>query len=188
MTTEIPPPAVKTTRNVPANGTQAERPARPKPVSKKIVAAIDSMVRGDVKTITAAAEQAGISREHLSRELSRPHIAKLLQEKVARNLAMSSARAGATKVDLLDSANDMVRDRASSFILGLTGHSPDAAGSNRPGGGQRAGWIIDLSEPTQPGLVIHIVHPTEESAAAARAGRSEEPSGTIIDVTPNPRS
>lgn len=154
-----------------------DKPAKAKPISKKIRAAIDAMVRGEVKTITAAAEQAGLSREHLSRELGRPHIAKLLQEKVARNLAMSSARAGATKVDLLDSANDMVRDRASSFILGLSGHSPDAAAGNHRGGGPRSGWIIDLTEPTQPGLVI-VVHEKATPVAADAAG-------VVIDVTPN---
>ncbi|MET4242712.1 hypothetical protein [Bradyrhizobium sp. RT10b] len=174
------------TRNVPATSPSAEKPARLKPISKKIRDAIGAMVRGDVKTITAAAEQVGLSREHLSRELGRPHIAKLLQEKVARNLAMSSARAGATKVDLLDSANDMVRDRAASFILGLSGHLPDAPTGNHRSGGPRAGWMIDLSDEPRAGIVIHIVHPTEESAAAARAGRPEEPSRTIIDVTPNP--
>jgi hypothetical protein len=35
-----------------------------------------------------------------------------------------AARAGATKVELLDSANEMVRDRASSFALGLAGIQP----------------------------------------------------------------
>lgn len=120
---------------------------KPKPISKKVRSAIDAMVRGDVKTITAAAEHAGLSREHLSRELGRPHIAALLQEKVARNLAMSSARAGATKVDLLDSANDMVRDRASSFVLGLAGIAPSQQPSVSVNVNVRAGYIIDLSEP-----------------------------------------
>src|SRR3954470_16801003 len=70
------------------------------PATAKICATIDAMVRGNVKTIAAAAEPAGLSREHPSRELGRPHIAKLLEEKVVRNLALSSARAGATKIDI----------------------------------------------------------------------------------------
>ncbi|MCP3370780.1 hypothetical protein [Bradyrhizobium cajani] len=134
--------------NTPA--TTADKPAKPKPISKKIRTAIDAMVRGDAKTITAAAEQAGLSREHLSRELSKPHIANLLQEKVARNLAVSSARAGATKVDLLDSANDMVRDRASSFILGLAGHSPAREPSVSFNIEVRAGYVIDLGSDDEP--------------------------------------
>lgn len=167
------------TRNVPVPSVPAgEKPARPKPISKKVRTAIDAMVRGDVKTITAAAEQAGLSREHLSRELGRPHIAKLLQEKVARNLAMSSARAGAIKIELLESPNSMVADRASSFILGLAGHSPDAGAGNQHRGGPRAGWMIDLSDgPTQPGLVIVVNQ---------AAPPPDDEAGLLIDVTPNP--
>jgi hypothetical protein len=118
---------------------------RPKPISKKIRAAIDAMVSGDAKTITDAAEKAGLSREHLSRELGKPHIAKVLHEKTARNLNLSAAKAGAAKVDLLSSANDMVRDRVSSWLLELAGNAPHAATGPR-GGGPRAGWMIDLSD------------------------------------------
>jgi hypothetical protein len=48
----------------------------PKRISKKVRAAVDIMVGGDVKTIPDAARQAGLSREHLSRELSKPHISE----------------------------------------------------------------------------------------------------------------
>src|SRR3954453_8777319 len=48
----------------------ADRPQKPKPISAKIRATIDAMGRGDVKTTAAAAESAGLSREHLSRELA----------------------------------------------------------------------------------------------------------------------
>jgi hypothetical protein len=99
----------------------------PKRISKKIRAAIDAMVAGEAKTITEAAAVAGCSREHLSRELGKPHVNELLRGKVLRNLALASARAGDTKVKLLDSPNELVRDRASSFILGLAGISPEAA-------------------------------------------------------------
>lgn len=164
------------------------KPARPRPISAKVRAAIDAMVSGDAKTISAAAEKAGLSREHLSRELGRPHVSKLLHDKTARNLSIHAAKAGATKIDLLSSANDMVRDRSSSWLLELAGHAPQSGTGNARGGGARAGWAIDLSDEPRAGIVIHIVHPTEASAAAARAGRPEEPSRTIIDVTPNPSS
>jgi hypothetical protein len=45
-------------------------------------------------------------------------------EKVSRHLAIMAARAGAVKGELLDSANEMVRDRSSSFVLGLAGIAP----------------------------------------------------------------
>src|SRR5947209_6854410 len=72
----------------------------------------------------------------------------------------------------------MVRDRASSFLLGLAGHSPDTGAGNRPGSGPRAGWMIDLLEQTQAGLVIVVNQPAPVPAA--------DQAGLIIDVTPRP--
>lgn len=126
----------------------SDKPLPPKRISKRVKAAIASMVTGDTKSVTAAAESVGLSREHLSRELSRPHIAEYLNQKVQRHLAMASARAGAVKVGLLDSENAMVADRSSSFILSLVGIQP----ATQPGVNvnlnlRAAGFIIDLSEP-----------------------------------------
>jgi hypothetical protein len=115
---DAPPPAT------------AERPRR---ISKKITTAIDLMVSGECKKITEAAEKVGLARESLSRALSKPHIAEHLRQKVLRSLAIAATRAGATKVELLDSANEMVRDRASSFVLGLAGIQPATSPSLRDG-------------------------------------------------------
>jgi hypothetical protein len=97
--------------------TSTDVPDKPRRISKKVRAAIDAMVTGDVKTIADAARGAGLSREHLSRELSKPHIAEHMRQRVLRSLSVASARAGAVKVDLLDSPSELVRDRASSFVL-----------------------------------------------------------------------
>jgi hypothetical protein len=96
------------------SGTEA---APPKRISGKVKAAIDAMVSGDCKNITAAAEKVGMARESLSRALNKPHIAEFMRQKVIRSLEMASARAGAVKQEFLDSDNAMVRDRASSFVL-----------------------------------------------------------------------
>ncbi|WP_426433692.1 hypothetical protein [Bradyrhizobium genosp. P] len=120
--------------------------SRPKPISAKVREAITSMVTGDAKTITAAAEKVGLSREHLSRELSKPHIDAFLQQKVRRNLAVATTRAGAVKVDLLDSDNAMVRDRASSFVLGLAGIAPASTPSVNVSIEVKAGYVIDLRD------------------------------------------
>jgi hypothetical protein len=166
------------TATLPATTASPDKPVQPKRITKKIRAAVDALVHGDAKSITEAAEKAGLSRSHLSRELGKPHITAHLRDKVLRNLAVNSAKAGATKVQLLDSANEMVRDRASSFILGLAGISPDAANAHgRPGSGARAGWVIDLSQQTEPGLVIHVHHKAPTPAA--------DETGIVIDVVPN---
>ncbi|MET4240713.1 hypothetical protein [Bradyrhizobium sp. RT10b] len=128
---------------------------KPKPISKKIRAAIDALVEGE--NITAAAAIAGLSREHLSRELGRPHIAALLRQKIERNLAINAAKAGVTKVRLMDSENGMVADRASSFILGLAGISPQTVPAAPSG-------------PASPGVVIQII--------------THDPGPPMIDVTP----
>jgi len=103
----------------PPAAADATMPARR--ISKRIIAAIDKMITGECKNITEAAEAVGLARESLSRALSKPHVAEHLRQRVLRHLAIASARAGATKVDLLDCDNAVARDRASSFILGLAG-------------------------------------------------------------------
>src|SRR5882672_7932531 len=95
-----------------------------KRISAKVRRGIEALVTGDCKTIKEAGEKAGLSREHFTRELSKPHIAEHLRQRVLKTLAIQAARAGAVKGELLDSQNEMVRDRASSFVLGLAGPRP----------------------------------------------------------------
>src|SRR5258707_606858 len=86
----------------PSTDQPLEVPDKPKRISKKVRSAIDALVAGDVKTIADAARSVGLSREHLSRELSRPHIAEHMRQRVVRSLSVASARAGAVKAELLD--------------------------------------------------------------------------------------
>ncbi|MBR1086456.1 hypothetical protein JQ621_03105 [Bradyrhizobium manausense] len=121
-----------------------------KPISGRVREAIASMVTGESKNITAAAIKVGLTREHLSRELSKPHIAAFMHQKVQRNLAIAATRAGAAKVELLDCDNAMVRDRASSFVLGLAGIQPASQPSVNVNIEVRAGYVIDLSDDPAP--------------------------------------
>jgi len=93
-----------------------------------------------------------MARESLSRALNKPHIAEFMRQKVIRSLAMASARAGAVKQELLDSDNAMVRDRASSFVLGLAGIQPVNSPSINVNLEIRAGYVIDISP--GPGEVV----------------------------------
>ena len=62
-------------------------------------------------------------------------------------------RAGATKTELLDSASEIVRDRASTFVLGLAGIAPASTPSVSLNLEIKAGYIIDLTEePPMPAL------------------------------------
>src|SRR6266436_6599757 len=99
--------------------------ATPRRISKKVRTAIGYMVNGECKQISEAAAKVGLARESLSRALSQPHIAEHMRQRVVRHLAIQAARAGAVKGELLDCSNEMVRDRASSFVLGLAGIQPE---------------------------------------------------------------
>jgi hypothetical protein len=122
----------------------------PRRISTRVAAAIELMVSGECKKISEAAEKAGLARESLSRALSKPHIAEHMRTKVLRSLALAAARAGATKVELLDSENAMVRDRASSFVLGLAGIQPATSPALNVNIEVKAGYVIDLSDDPQP--------------------------------------
>ena len=126
----------------------------PKRISPKVRTAIDAMVSGECKNITEADAKVGFARESLSRALSTPHVAEHLRQKVLRHLAIHAARAGATKVELLDSSNEMARDRASTFVLGLAGIQPATTPSVNLNIEVKAGYVIDLSDDPPPALRI----------------------------------
>lgn len=130
----------------------AKLPAPPdqppaKPISKKIRAAIEALVEGT--TITAAAERACLRREHLSRELRRPHIAALLHDKIKANLAINAAKAGSTMIALTDSTNELVRFRSSAFLLENVGISA-ADASSAPAVRRTPGVVIQIIEAPAP--------------------------------------
>ena len=165
-------PTVATMENSIPPGTPAKRalavldqpaptvpPDAPKRISKKVRAAIDLMVTGDCKKIVDAAAKVGLARESLSRALSSPHVAAHLRQKVSRYLAIAAGRAGAVKVDLLDSDSEIARDRASSFILGLAGISPASTPTVPLNPEIRAGYVIILHS-DDPRHDTRIVSPT----------------------------
>ena len=121
-------------------------PVAPRRISAKVRAAIGFMVNGDCKKICEAAEKAGLARESLSRALSTPHVAEHLRLQTVRRLGIAAARAGHTKVELLDSDSEIVRDRASSFVLGLAGIAPASTPSVNVNIEVKAGYVIDLSD------------------------------------------
>jgi hypothetical protein len=136
---------------VPADKAPTERR---KKIPQRVRQAIEKLVNGEVKTVTAAAEAAGISREYLSRSLSIPHVAAHLKNKVQRRLAVGAARAGAVKMELLDSASDHVRNDASEYVLALAGIKPAERPSVEVNLSVRAGYIIDLSP--EPGEIVDV--------------------------------
>jgi hypothetical protein len=133
------------------------QPDKTRRISRRIRSACDALVHGDVKTITEAAAKANLSREHLSRELSKPHIAEYLRQKACRTLAIGAGRAAAVKMELLDSASEHVRNDASAFVLGLAGIKPAADPTALVNISFRAGYVIDVSP--EPGEIIDVTPP-----------------------------
>jgi hypothetical protein len=145
-------------------------------ISKKVRSGIDALVSGQCKTIRDASEKAGLSREHFTRELSKPHIAAYMHGKVVRQLAIAAARAGAVKGELLDSDNEMVRDRSSSFVLGLAGIAPASTPGLAVNIEIKAGYVIDLTDDPRPGAAIgmRIVSPVVYSPPAIDADLDQD--------------
>jgi hypothetical protein len=154
-------------------------PALPhKRISAKVRRAIDALVSGDCKQIKEAAEKVGLARESLSRALSTPHVAEHLRQKVLRHLAIAAARAGAVKGELLDSDSEIVRDRASTFVLGLAGIAPNTAPAANVNLQARAGYVIILSSPGE-GPPMRIVSPTAAPPAIVPDRDDAPPMRTI---------
>jgi hypothetical protein len=98
------------------------------------------------KKLTEAAAKVGIAWESLSRVLNKTHVAEHLRQEVVRHLAIQAARAGAVNGELLESPNEMVRDRSSSFILGLAGiQSATSLAEHQHRGEGGLHCVIDLS-------------------------------------------
>ncbi|MGZ3362552.1 MAG: hypothetical protein ACXU84_24785 [Xanthobacteraceae bacterium] len=148
-------------------------PVAPKRISAKVRATIGFMVNGDCKKICEAAEKAGLARESLSRALSTPHVAEHLRLQTVRRLGIAAARAGATKIELLDGDSEIVRDRASSFVLGLAGIAPASTPSVSLNIEVKAGYVIDLSDGPRRAAAMRVVSHLTRSAIEHEATEAE---------------
>ena len=121
----------------------------------KVRAAIEALVTGQARTITAAAKKVGLTRERLSRAFSEPHIAEALRTRAAREVALSSGRAAARLNQLIDSTSQRVALEATKFSLGVAGikPAPDNVSVNIELE-IKAGYVIDLSERDEPAAKI----------------------------------
>ncbi len=156
----------------PALPTKAEPKKRLPP--PKVRAAIEAIVSGRARTVRQAAEEFGhISREYLSRSLSTPAGAQYLREKSARAVAMGAGRAAARLNELIESDSQKVALEATKYSLGVAGIRPAPDNVSVNVGLAISGYVIDLSEPSQPAVKIigGVAQPTERS-------------GPVIDAKP----
>jgi hypothetical protein len=132
---------------VPTTTTPQRRIRKPPP---RVRAAIEALVTGQVRTIKAAAQKVGLTRERLSRAFSEPHNAEALRTRAGREVALSSGRAAARLNQLIDSTSQRVALEATKFSLGVAGIKPAADANVSVSIELRAGYVIDLSEPGRP--------------------------------------
>lgn len=143
-------------------------PKRRRVPPPKVREAIDLIVQGRVKTITAAAKKVGLTRERLSRALGEPHIAEHLRQKAARAVATGAGRAAARLVGLLDAKSEHVSFDAARHTLAIAGIKPAAEASMNLNVNVKAGYVIKLVAPGQPPM--RIVGGAEPAALPAPVG------------------
>jgi hypothetical protein len=156
METKTPAPRALAVLDTPPPAEPVNKALR---ITERVRRAVGLLVSGECKQITEAAARVGLARESLGRALDKPHVAEFLRQKVLRHLATQAARAGAVKTELLDSDNEMVRDRASTFVLGLADIAPASAPSLSVNLEIRAGYVIDLSDEPRSAATLRVVSP-----------------------------
>jgi hypothetical protein len=138
----------------------------------KVRAAIEALVTGQVRTITAAAKKVGLTRERLSRAFSEPHNVEALRTRAAREVSLSSGRAAARLNQLIDSTSQRVALEATKFSLGVAGIKPAADAQLNVNLDLRAGYVIDLRDRNDRGPLPAVTIDGDDAGA------------TIVDAKP----
>jgi hypothetical protein len=144
-------------------GPPAEPIDKTRRIPEKTRRAIELLATGKCKTQLEAAEQVGLTRETLCRSLAKPHIIEHLRQRAVRTIAIAAGRAAEVKTELLDCPDSMVRDRSSTFILGVAGIAPATTPGVALNIEIKAGYVIDLTDhDPRPGADggMRIISPT----------------------------
>lgn len=132
-----------------------QKDGRETPIPRRVRHACDLLLSGEVGTIKAAAERVNLSREHLSRMLSRDHVRAYIARKTRENIAGLQMRAAAVLGSLLDRADsEHVKKDVALKVLALNGILPDGEGGVQVNVNVTPGYVIDLSGPDGKGPII----------------------------------
>ena len=166
VTMEIKTPAPSALAAVKA-GPPAEPIDKTRRIPEKTRRAIELLATGKCKTQTEAAVAVGTTRETLCRNLAKPHILEFMRQRAMRTIAMAAGRAAEVKAELLDCADNMVRDRSSTFVLGVAGIAPATTPGLAVNIEIKAGYVIDLTDDPRPGTDVgmRIISPAAYSPA-----------------------
>jgi hypothetical protein len=119
-----------------------------KRLSKRIRHACEALISGDARTIKAAATQAGLSREHLSRALREPHVQAFCERRVRENIGVAQMRAVRVLEHLMDNGkSEHVRRDVARYFTELAGYVVRS---------DVRGPLVNVNVATAPGYVIDL--------------------------------
>jgi hypothetical protein len=124
----------------------SEKGPKPAQISRKVKTALRLMQAGKAKTITAAAEQAGLTRPYLSRSIRKQAVQSWIATQVRSSLIVGLLRSGDRVVELVDAQSEHVSLDASRHIQALAGLRP----------AERGGPVININNNIAPGYVIDL--------------------------------
>lgn len=138
-------------------------PKRSKPrISKRIRHACELLATGKRVTITDAAKQAKISREHLSRELQKPHIGSFVAEKARAAIRTGALRASHRVLELIDADSEHVSLDAAKHVLAIEGIKP----------AEERGPLVNVN--VTPGYVIKLDRKGDDARDITPADNASE--------------
>lgn len=157
-----------------ATVTAPQKPLKQPRVPPKIKRACELMASGECKTVTAAAERVGVSREWLSKMLQRSHIQAFVARKAAENIQRGVFRASARFVELIDAESEHVAAKVSERFL-------EQGGILRPQTGGTS-VNVNINNNVTPGYVINLASDSSAPERGERADNAENTMKTIEGV------
>lgn len=136
-----------------------QKPGRKARISPRVKRAIELIVTGQCKTQKAAAEQVGITPEHLCHELKKPQAEVFYEQRSRETIARAKMRASRRLEELLDAGSEHVSLDASKHVLAIAGIKPLETGNNiNIGINVAPGYVIDMRDPRDARPVETLTH------------------------------
>jgi hypothetical protein len=128
-----------------------ERRSKPRQIGRKMRHALELLITGECKTIKAAAERVGMSREHLSRMMGEPHIEAFIAQRTRKTIAAGVMRATARSIELLDAESEHVSADMAKHIMAIGGIKPHSDATTIINNNNTiAGYVVEIAGSDTP--------------------------------------
>ncbi len=161
----------------PGDVPDAPAPSKRMRIPKAVRHACDLIADGEVKTIKAAAMRVGLSREHLSRMLSKDHVRVFLTRAASKTIAAAPLRASRRYVELIEAESEHVAAKVCDRILTSEGILRGDTTQVSVNVDVKAGFVIDLSEPREISAQVHSAPKPLIEHKPVRKAHSKQESG-----------